>query len=153
MNIKSEEELRAVLNVVISDVINKVSDRIIELLKENIKRYAVNQPSDWYERTGEFENAFIWQDMKVELNGFSRKLIYDPSGMHFDPDTFTHGSPFGGDATATLMDILNVEGFTSSLNWKFSHPYWSITISQLIDGRLIDNWFKEEFRSAGLILA
>ena len=69
-----------------------------------------------------------------------------------DPDRFIHNSPIGkwGDERPYLEQVLNVEGFVSSLNWKFSHAYFDITINQLFDGGQLDNFFKTEFASAGL---
>jgi hypothetical protein len=150
MVIKNDAELLAVLGVAIEQVINNVSDRVIVLLQENIKRYVLTQESDWYERTGEFINAFRWDQLHASLNNFSRMLFYDPTTMHFDMDKFIHGSPWGGDATDNLADILNVEGYTSSLQWKLSHPYWDITIRQLFDGGQLENIFREEFLRVGL---
>jgi hypothetical protein len=151
--IKNDGELLAILGTVIEDVINNVSDKAIQLLRDDIEKYAVNQPSDWYERTNEFENAFRWDDLAINLTNFSRRLFYDPTTMAtYDANNFIHGSPFtnGGDARDNLADILNVENYTSSLHWKLSHPYWDIFVSQLIDGGQLDVWFKEELRSVGL---
>ncbi len=152
MAIKNQDELNKFLGEMITKVINNVSMQVLELLKYNINKYAVNQPSDWYQRTGQFEQAFMLEALQQSVLKFSRRLKYDSSDMEFDPDSFTHGSPFGGDATETLVEILNKEGFTSSLNWKFSHPYWDITIKELEDGKL-EEMYREEFKKIGLTIA
>jgi hypothetical protein len=151
MAIKNQSELNRFLGDQIAKVINNVSAQVLELLKYNINKYAVNQPSDWYVRTGQFEQAFMLEALQQTVNKFLRRLVYDSSNMTFDPDTFTHGSPFGGDATETLVEILNKEGFTSSLNWKFSHPYWDITLKELDDGKL-EGMYRTEFKNVGLTI-
>jgi hypothetical protein len=151
--IRNDMDLQIALAAVVEQVINNVSDRVIQLLQDDIKKYAVNQTSDWYEPTNEFMNAFHWDDLKINLNNFSRTLFYDPSTMAtYNPDRFIHGSNIGkwGDERPYLEEVLNVEGYVSSLHWKLSHPYWDIFISQVMDGGLLDQWFKIEFASAGL---
>ena len=55
--IRNDMDLQIALAAVVEQVINNVSDKVIQLLQNNIKQYAVNQESDWYERTGEFESC------------------------------------------------------------------------------------------------
>lgn len=146
---KNSDELNGALLIVLNDVISNVSDRIIGLLQDNIKKFATAQGSDWYQKTGEFEAAFKWNDIKASLNSISREMIYDWETMTFDPKKFIHGSPWGGDARQNLWDILNVSGPTSSLLWKYSMPYLDITISWLTNGGWLE-LFRQELQKSGL---
>ena len=105
--------------------------------------------------TFQFYEAWDWLGIKRTLGSVIRELMYDPSNMDYDPNTWLHGSTIGGDARSNLADILNKpfkgDGMrTSGLmigNSYFSKkrkPYWDITIEELFDKGKIKEMIDKE---------
>jgi len=151
MEISNDVELRVALLLISEEVIEKVSAKILKKLQANIKKYVYEYGGAnkvYYDGSGkptfQFFEAWDWQSIKHTLSSVARELMYDPSGMDYDPETWLHGSTFGGDARANLADILNKpfrgDGMrTSGLMMGNSYmskkrkPYWDITIDELFD--------------------
>lgn len=160
-------------------VIQNVSDKILEKLQENIKKYVYEYeyfPNKSYYNgskrpTFEFLDAWKWDQIKVSVKDITTELFYDYSGMGYDPDRWLHGSRIGGDARANLADILNklvyLDTYTSSLmlsqitNLGANTPdrpfskargkYWDITIRELFDQQQITRWFDNELAAFGFM--
>ncbi len=140
----------------VGEALEKVADRVLERFKKDFLEPLVFKSHDankFYRRTGDFENAWNWTAMKKQAMTLSKEMWYDPRLMEFDPNDFTHGSPWGGDARETLMDILNRSGYSSSssLSVKRPAPYWDVFILAAFQGGLLDKIITEEFKKVGFI--
>lgn len=160
MNIRNEAELMVVFGDKVSKAIESVSKRVSKLLQKQIETDVFTTPNTWYERTGQFENAWEWTPLKRRVSEVVTELFYNPSGVEWDRG-WEHGNP-GKSAVKTLPDILNLAGnnyspgYTSSLifgNRHFSHfrrPYWDNLIKLLFDKGELQKMLKEELESLGL---
>lgn len=156
-DIKSDAQLRLMMGQVSEAVIESVSEIILKKLQDNIWRDTYM--SDYYPNveyyggsgkpTGQFVSAFQWSRIFYSIKKLTRELYYDPSDMKYDPDTYLHGSKVGGDARESLADILNVDGYTSSWNWKKRKPYWDNTIRELFEGKIIEKEFQKALKQYG----
>ena len=161
MDITNDTQLRVVFEEKIRGAIENVSDKVLELLRRQIETDVFTTPNTWYERTGQFENAWKWGSIERVVNGLVREMSYDSKSVGYEDGTWTHGNP-GQSASENLADILNLawngyrDGYTSSLMFgrrHFSHkrkPYWDNFIKKLFDRKELKKMFSEELRSQGL---
>lgn len=145
------------------EVITEVSDKILERLKEQIEEDVFTTPNEWYENTGEFEQAWQWGDVKANVLTISRELAYDPSSMQWNRHKWQHGNRVQS-SVESLADILNLAynnytaGYTSSLmfgNRHFSHfrrPYFKNFITNMFDNGEIRDMLTNAFSKHGVIL-
>jgi hypothetical protein len=145
-------------------VIYAVSSKILTLLQERINidvygfpnAYAAKRNAVYYDgsgiATGEFLEAFHWDEIDIKLRDITRELFYDTSRMNYDPDTFLHGSRKYGDLREELSSLLNVEGIDEKNNFggNIRHPYWDNFLKELFDDKKIDQMFDEEFLKFGI---
>jgi len=135
---------------------------LLQKLKEQIRQDVYTEKNSWYERTGEFEDAWLWSDVTKKVNALVVELSYDPKNMRYTPKDWIHGNPRES-AVNNLADILNLAfnnykaGYTSSLKFgdkHFSHfrrPYWNNFIERLFDKGELDRIITEEFSKHGFI--
>lgn len=159
--IRNEQDLRKIMQKAVNDVILVVSEKLLVKLKEQIKQDVYTEPNTWYERTGEFENAFVWGSIRKGINSITREMSYDSSRVKHD-GKWVHGNP-GRSSAENLADILNLAfnsyepGYTSSLKFGdryFSHyrrPYWENYIELLFDKNGLEKMFTEEFSKYGIV--
>jgi len=145
----------------VNEVFNTVSDKILEKLKTQIRKDVFTEPNTWYQRTGEFEEAWSWGEIKKSINSITREMSYDAKNMKHD-GKWVHGNP-GRSSVENLADILNLafnnytEGYTSDLLFgkkHFSHlrrPYWENFIKLLFDQNELEKMLIEEFSKYGII--
>jgi len=150
VDIRNSIVLRIVLNNIAEETIETISDKILDLLQRQIEK-DVYLDNTKYFRTGEFLEAFNWEKIKKVTTGLVRELVYDHSGMSFNPDSWTHGSPIDGwgDATKYLVQILNRDTRASGLfisRIDEVKPYWDNTIKKLFNRRKITIWTNTEIK-------
>lgn len=79
---KSLSELQRDLNnrleLVVEDVTEKIYEDLIRVIKKSI--YSVPE-SQYYDRTGDFLNAFKKESIKQELNVITKNIVYDWMSM------------------------------------------------------------------------
>jgi hypothetical protein len=160
-DIRSEAELRKALEGNLERAINNASVKVSKILLEQIKKDVYTEQNTWYERSGEFENAFTWKNIQRSATGIAKELFYNHYSMQWIPFDWRHGNPERS-AVENLADILNLAfkdyqpGYTSGKkfgNRYFSHyrrPYWKNFIERLFEGGEIEKILTEELRSAGL---
>ena len=141
--------------------IERATDRILQKLKDQIKKDVYTEKNDWYIRTGEFESAWMWDKIKVTGKSIVTQMFYDSSKVHHNGN-WVHGNPRKS-SVESLADILNLaynnysSGYTSSLMFgkrHFSHfrrPYWENFIEKMLDGRELDRILTEEFNAVGFV--
>jgi hypothetical protein len=106
-------------------------------------------------RTTQFENAWVWQTPSISGDMISTQLDYHPEMLEYEASKWQHGNP-RRDARDALMEILDVEGYTSELMFggkHFSHsrhPYFQNLIRSLFDDGELEKLFLKELRNAGL---
>ena len=167
--ITSNTELRKTLLLVSEMVIENASSAILDKLQDDImtytytleyfpnKMYHSSLPKgSSYHPTFEFMLAWVFSSMKRTVTGRVKELYYDSSQMNFDPNTWLHGSTFGGDARANLADILNVSGYTSELMAgsrhfsKLRQPYWDLFITSMVVKGEVNTLFRNELSRMGI---
>ena len=165
-DIRNETELRGEFGKRIEEVLKAVSGKISEKLQRQIERDVYTTENTWYNRTGEFERAWKWKEIKKTISSMTRELYYDSDSVKWN-GKWVHGNP-GREASSNLEDILNLawgnypsSGYTSSMLWRsgedkhFSHkrrPYWDNFIKDLFDGGELERLFEEEFSNVGLMV-
>lgn len=163
--------MKQVLGQIAELVIQNVSKTVLEKLQDNILRYTYSYeyyPNMWYydydrkedddagTPTFEFYYAWKWKAMKKLVDTRISELFYDYSKMREDEATWLHASTFAGKAAENLMDILNVDGYTSSLMSGSRHfsklrkPYWDLFIESMFAGGEITQMFDKEFKKLGI---
>jgi predicted Holliday junction resolvase-like endonuclease len=162
MEIKNEQDLKRVMEKLAGEAIKKATARILQKLKEQIQKDVYTEPNLWYERTGDFERAWLWSDVEKKVNSLVTELSYDPRNMRYIPKDWIHGNP-GRSAVDNLADILNLafnnykDGYTSNLmfgNKHFSHfrrPYWENFIKNMFSNGELEKILSEEFGRVGFV--
>ena len=109
-----------------------------------------------YRRTGQFESAWNFSQIKKLINVISTELWYDSSKLTtFEPESFVHGSRYSTppDVRDNLQDILNKSGLSSSL-WlsvKRSQPYWTTFLNDMFNGGELNRIVTKHFKSKGFV--
>jgi len=144
-----------------ANVVHIVSDEMLGVLADDIMKYTYTDVhnEDYWNGSGvptyEFLMAFKLTNVEQKLNEIVTELYYDWQSMDYDPDTYLHGTPWGGDMRERLAEILNVDGVTGFSN-KSRKPYWDIFIKQMFDDggikKLFDKYMKEEFAKIGITI-
>lgn len=160
MEIRNDNDLKNLMEKLAGEAIEKATIRILNKLKEQIHKDVYTEPNLWYERTGEFESAWLWSDVKKSVNSIVAELSYNPKGMKYIGKDWIHGNP-GRSAVENLADILNLafnnykNGYTSNLKFggkHFSHfrrPYWNNFIEKMFTDGGLDKILSEEFKKVG----
>lgn len=160
-DIRNPADVNKALMDIVEKVIAHIADDISRRLKEQIKRDVFTTPNEWYQRTGQFEEAWEWTKVKRSVRQIATELYYNPAGVEYDGE-WQHGNP-GRSAADNLADILNLAfnnyqaGYTSSLMFggrHFSHyrrPYWKNLIQELFDKGTLDVLFEAEFKKYGVV--
>lgn len=160
-DITNEAELTKTLEQIIKLVIEHIAADISDRLQRQIETDIFTQDNQWYERTGEFENAWDWTPIRSSITEVTTELFYNSSKVHYHPKEWIHGNP-GESAVENLADILNLafngysSGYTSNLMFgerHFSHlrrPYWSNLMKTLFDKGDLDKMFDAELKKYGL---
>jgi hypothetical protein len=161
MPITNSAQMMTMMSDVASNVIKRVSAVMLNDLKERIwEDTYMPLPNIWYYNdtktpTSQFKNAFKFDDIQQNLNEVVTELFYDWASMSYDPETYLHGSPSGGDMREQLAEILNVDG-TTGFSSKMRKPYWDNFIKEMFDEggleKLFDMYMKDEFKKVGLTI-
>ena len=122
-----EKAMKEQLHKIMENIINDVSEKIFECLKQHIEqdmyqpRNEVYVPSRGNTATYEFLNAFDLNSLKNKINSASRNIVYNWEGMHTWRENYTytnssgkvvtrevpvHESVWGEDVREALFDIL-----------------------------------------------
>lgn len=161
-----EEVTKEVFEIIAKKLYDKasglgVAGKLAEAIQRDTYENEYFPNKVYYNQTGmptyEFIKSWTWRDTVVALGTITKELYYDPSNMSFDANTWKHGSPFGGDARANLAEILDVNGYTSSLKAPSGRPfskkrkaYWTDNfIKSLFDDKELEQMFDEEFSKRG----
>jgi hypothetical protein len=161
MPITNDAQLMGAISDVASNVVYSVSGDMLQILYDDIMKYTYEPlPNVYYwngkgDPTFQFLEAFQLSGVKKNLNEIVTELFYNWENMEYDPGTYLHGSPFGGDMRERLAEILNVDGTTGFSN-KMRQPYWDIFIKEMFDDggieKLFDKYMTEEFRKIGITI-
>jgi len=136
--IRSTIQLQAVMSGLISEILDQVTQELLDKLKEIIQEvvYDHGNPVNAYQRSSEnenFKNSWI-RDNAIQMgNSVESKIYQDPMLMGLDSSNFIHGS-FGDDIRKDLAEVLNM-GLTGPywddktnqdppLWWRLPRPYW-----------------------------
>lgn len=160
-NILNEKQLLKIMEEKATKALNNITEEVLELFKtEYIDKYVYNShgPNKVYhdgssQPTGEFREAWQWADLKKATNSLVTYMWYNPGKLSFDVDSFKHGSIYGTpeDARASLMDILNKQGYSSSLFLSVSRSvaYFDQFIIDLFDNGKLDQIIAKHFKKEG----
>jgi hypothetical protein len=104
----------------------------------------------------EFYRAWKWDEITSGVEGLTRTLFYDwKNEMSIDEGGYKHSSvskKWPIDTREFLPEYLNVIGRDSDLWISVNRmPFWDIFIYKMFENGMIDKWFAEETKSAGLI--
>jgi len=153
-------DLTQLKNLIEKDVekaIKGTVDEVMKLLKKSINENVYDDNNSWYlDGTGipsyEFRDlAWVMAPIRKTIREIVGKIYYDGKRMDADEATWKHYSKIGdwGDSREYLADILNKSGWTSSLHWKKTAPYWDKLIN-LLDNGEFDKIFRREFKKLGI---
>jgi hypothetical protein len=161
--INSEAQLQKALETILARIIKKVSTKILKELREDIIKYTykTHGPNSVYfdnskKPTMEFYRAWKWDEITSGVEGLTRTLFYDwKNEMSIDEGGYKHSSvskKWPIDTREFLPEYLNVIGRDSDLWISVNRmPFWDIFIYKMFENGMIDKWFAEETKSAGLI--
>lgn len=161
MAIKNEAELNSLMEKLVGEALDKATVRILENLKLQIKKDVFTTKNDWYERTGQFEEAWEWTKIKSIGKTIVTEMFYNSSKVKHD-GKWVHGNPKQS-SVENLADILNLayngytSGYTSSLMFgqrMFSHfrrPYWKNFIEKMFNENELNRILAEEFKKVGFL--
>lgn len=144
--------------------LENVTSEVLELFKtQYVDKYVYNShgANQVYhggsaKPTGQFREAWEWEDIKKVTNTLVTAMWYNPKNLSFDSDTFLHGSKYSSptDVRNTLMDILNTSGYSSSL-WlsvSRSNAYWDEFITDMFSSSKLSNIIKKHFVKQGFTI-
>ena len=144
--------------------LENVTDEVLELFKRDyVDKYVYNSHgvNQTYHNgsgkpTGEFREAWEWEDVKKVTNSLVTTMWYNPQNLSFDSESFLHGSKYSSptDVRNTLMDILNKSGYSSSLWLSVSRSvaYWDEFISDMFGSSKLDSIIKKHFVKQGFTI-
>ncbi len=149
MDINTYAELENQMNKICESVINSVSDRMLQDLKDIIKRdtYGSHGRNVVYESTYEFLNAWEWTPIKQATKTLSAELFYHWQNMRTEPTSYTHVDYVSGaDNRERLADILNIQGLEPGNPIAvFRYSFWNEYILNMFISGKIDSYFTQEF--------
>lgn len=139
-------------------VVNYVTEKAVETIKNEIEKMGIGEGGSFYEPTGEFEEAFTSELASFVMNEIQGSFFYDGSKITtVDEENFIHASAYyhdgSGEATYGLAEII-FEGKSGDL---FGKGYWTAprnawdSASDIINNN-IDKWFKDAFKQQGIAL-
>lgn len=143
------------------EALEAITEEVLDLFrKEYIRKYVYNSHGsnvDYHAGSGvptyEFENAWDWTPIRRQVNSLVTELWYNPSRLTFDADTFKHGSIYSRpeDVRASLMDILNKTGYSSSLWLSVSRDtaYWEQFLIDMFDSGKLGQIINKHVTSKG----
>jgi hypothetical protein len=146
-----------------TEALEAASEEILEIFKRKyVEKYIYNshgKNSIYHAGSGkpsyEFRDAWRFTELRKQLNIISTELWYNPGRLEFDMDTFKHGSLYSTppDSRASLMDILNKSGYSSSLWLSVSRsvPYWDKFLEDAFSGGLLNKVITKHFTSRGFV--
>ena len=160
------------INIKLEKIIDKVTDKTLELLKETITEeiYEPRKPEK-YQRTFDFRDR-AWVKTKVQTIGFGlingqlnsttsgvwQMIYFDGKKMSYSPSKYIHGTQ-GYDRRTKMAYILSdpIENeyeseFWGALNvqWARGYNYWTAFLVNWHDE--IIKWFEQEAKKEGLQL-
>jgi hypothetical protein len=155
---KNDASLNAFLTMVMSDVINSVTEELIEELQLEILETVYDPVSpSVYERqkfNGGLVNSWV-QHQTVAGNVIENKIEEDSDLLTHDPGNFIHGSYYyflGDDIRGALAEIIN-EGKSGDLFgegfWRSPRPFFDNFIEKVNNG-LVDEKLEKHFRIRGI---
>lgn len=164
MDIRNEQEFVTMMEKLLREVLDGITKEVIDIFKEKyIRRYVYSSPDSHgpnkmyhggtRKPTYEFEGAWSWTPIKKQLETLSTEMWFNPSKLTFDDSTFRHGSIYSTpeDVRASLMDILNKEGYSSSL-WlsvKRKEAYWNKFLEDMFSSGELGRIVSKHFLSKG----
>jgi uncharacterized phage-associated protein len=161
MDIRSEQELIAIMEQKAGEAMEAAADEIHELFQ---REYVLKHVYDSHggnmvyhagmgQPTLEFMEAWVWTPLRKEASRLVKEMWYNPSTMSFNIDTFLHGSKYSRpeNVKASLMDILNKKGYSSSLWLSVYRPiaYWDKFISDMFDNGKLERILSKHFLEKG----
>lgn len=138
-----QKAINTALKVAVSYLVEKVYNKLIEFIDEDIYSYVphTTNPEFFkpYERTYEFRNKAWDRDIKSAADKIVGEIFYDGMKMSYNPAKSQHGSKWGEDRRARLAEILNntIKNPNSYFDdWDYDRqpwpmPYWDHTIQWL----------------------
>ena len=162
MDIVSDVQLKVVMNGILSDVIGRVSDRLLEELKKKIKSdvYMSHKKNSIYpsfsESNSGFYNSFKWTEIKKSLVNLTREMFYDWQSLRSPPSGFyryeSASKDWPRDTREKLAEYLNRNGSTDIwISTDNRIAYWDDFKKDILDSGKIWNIFDQEFKSHGVI--
>lgn len=154
MDIFNYQQLESEMNKICEDVINTVSTKMLDNLKDVIMRdvYLSHPINRVYIPTYEFLNSFQWENIVKNTKNISKTLFYNWMEMRSDPTKFIHAQyPSGEDTREILADILNINGIdTSSPIGVERHAYFNEYLTDMFLGGHILQLFDDAFSVYGI---
>jgi len=168
--VKSIKDLEAYISKEMTPVMDKVGEKMVEILQEQIQKDVYTQENNVYERTFDFLDAWHYRVLKNKGNPKIR-LYFVPSALGED----AHRSLVdGSDPRKNLANILNLaymnpdsdEEFNTTPGWTsslmaggdirhvshFRRPYWTRFLNKMTRRQGIRNLIKEEAKKKGINL-
>ena len=162
--VQTTAELQGILDQIIEQVFDEVSDIILKTFKENyIQKMVYNShgTNAFYVNDAgqEFKEAWIWTPIKRSATEITRTMFYNWSQMDRNPSEWgtigIHGSlisPWDEDERPYLMDTLNKVGRSSHLNVSVYRPqaYWNEFINDYVTSGKLKILFDNTFAKYGI---
>jgi hypothetical protein len=163
--IDNDDFLNNVLLIEFKDIIDEVTNEVLEKLKEIIDQevYSKGNPSK-YDRQmddGGLRGSFIIPENSNIVGQLVQSHIeHDPNSMTHDPDNFIHGSnswKYGNDVRDFLADmIINGGSGTPHVGDKFGSGFWTSArdfwtpFLQILEDGTIDRIIENQFNNRGI---
>ena len=157
--IKNESELLSVMEEAAREALEAVTEEVLRLFKSAyIRKYVYGSHGKnivYYDGsrkpTYEFEDAWVWTEIKKQLKSLVTTMWYDPSNMKFHMNTFLHGSKYSTppDVRDNLPAIL--EGKQSSLWLSVYRPikFYEKFIEDMFDKGELEKIIIKHFEANG----
>lgn len=155
MAVKNQSELTSLLRQELKPVVDKVVDKIYKENREIVQKivYDVYQP-EVYERTFQFRDE-AWETTSAHNKGKLRiqgDLHFAPENMTYEPETWTHGSYYGGDVREALAEII-YQGRSGPMfgkgKWTNKRNAYNALIKRL-GKRRFNSYLKEALDECGI---
>lgn len=171
MAIRTDDDLKEIINNVIKEVVDAIGERAKKLLQEhiNVDTYGINKTNtgkptinkSYLDGTGtpsyEFRDlAWDINKFKEGLNTYAISLFYDGDKMSppSSSSPYLHGNNYTGeDRRNELANILNVSGIASNEDMnsmKIRSPFWDNFEEDL--KQKLGKWLYTEFNNRGLAI-
>jgi hypothetical protein len=158
ININNTQELKKIMDNIVSDALEEVTQKLLDKLIANIDEIVYIGKNEVYAHgtgvpTYQFRES--WTSMQFQHGDEHKSIIYSESDkMQYDPDNYIHGDDLHGDLRDKLAAILN-EGTNDSIFgqgwWTVPRPFWDATMKLMQDGT-VDKWFQSALRKRGLTI-